>query len=86
MNYRANPQTIFRVIDDKVIALNLGTGQYYTMNEVGTRVWVLLEQEASNANIIEAIESDFEGPVEQITEDLAAFLEDLQDCGLIEEV
>ncbi len=86
MNYKATPHTIFRVIDDEVIALNLGTGQYYTMNEVGTRAWLLLEKEASTANIIEAITSEFDGPVEQITEDLAIFLEDLLACNLIEEV
>lgn len=86
MNYRVTSQTISRVVDGEVIALNLGTGQYYTMNDVGTHVWQLLEREASVGDVLEAIESIYDAPAEQIAQDVNAFLEELRASDLIQEV
>lgn len=84
MLYKVPSHTIFREVDDQVIALNLDTGQYYTMNELGTRIWALLQQKDSLAGIVEAIESEYDVTHDQAKADLESFLKDLRENGLVE--
>ncbi len=85
MDYKIPEHTIFREVDGKAIALNLDTGQYYTMNELGTRVWELLQANKPAAEIVETIELEYDAESEQIASDLAAFLSDLYASGLVEQ-
>ncbi len=84
MFYKIPSHTVFREIDGQAIALNLETGQYYTLNELGTRIWALLQQEDSIAGIVRAIEAEYEVTREQARTDLEVFLKDLQQNGLVE--
>ena len=84
MLFRVPSHTVFREIDGQAIALNLDTGQYYTMNELGTRIWTLFQQEDSLAGIVEAIESEYDVTYEQAEADLESFLKDLRQNGLVE--
>ncbi len=85
MIYRATANTVFRETDGQGIALNLESEQYYTMNEMGTRIWVLLQEKDSIDEIVELVEAEYEVAREQIEADLASFLADLQANGLIEQ-
>lgn len=84
MLFRVPSHTVFREIDGQAIALNLDTGQYYTMNELGTRIWTLFQQEDSLAGIVKAIESEYDVTHEQAEADLESFLKDLRQNGLVE--
>lgn len=58
----------------------------YTFNEVGSRVWTLLEQPASVETIAAVLADEYEAPAEQIAADVAELLEALQERGLIHPV
>ena len=84
MAYKPTAHTIFRKTDEKGIALNLQTEQYYTLNEVGVRMWELLQEKDSLAAVVAAIEAEYEVPRAKVETDLQTFLADLQADGLIE--
>ena len=71
-------------MDGEIIALNLKSGQYYTLNEVGTRMWTLLAELDSVESTVAAVVSEYDVTQEQVEQDLANLLEALAVNGLIE--
>jgi hypothetical protein len=49
-----------KVIDGEAILINLSTGLYYSMGKVGGRVWSLIEQNCSSADIASAIAAEYD--------------------------
>ncbi len=65
--------------------LNLKAGVYYGLNEVGTRVWKLIQEPKRVIDIRDAILKEYEVEPDRCEADLRALLQDLLDNGLIEE-
>lgn len=81
-SYRPNPRAMFRVIDDEAVILHLDAGLYYGLNPVGTRIWQLLGESASVAQICEAIVAEFDVSADEAGADVASFLEALVENDL----
>ena len=56
----------------------------YTLNEVGSRVWTLLEAPHSVQEIAAALCEEYDVPQEQLTRDLVELLDELQANGLVQ--
>lgn len=69
---------------DEAVILNLESGIYYGLNEVGARVWQLLQTPQSFSAIKERLLAEYEVDTETCEQDLVAILQDLQDAKLIE--
>ncbi len=52
-------------IDGKVVILVVSAGEYHNMNEVGSRIWALLEKPTTLAALVDTLVAEFE--VEQAT-------------------
>lgn len=55
----------------------------YTLNEVGSRVWALLEAPQSVDEIAAALCDEYDVPQEQLRRDLVELLDELQANGLV---
>jgi hypothetical protein len=55
----------------------------YTLNDVGSRVWALIESPTSVEDIVETLCSEYEAPRDQIAGDVVELLRELQTSGLI---
>ena len=66
------------------IVLNLKSGIYYSLDEVGARIWALLEQPITITAIRDAILSEYEVQAEACESDVLAFIEEMDAAGLIE--
>ena len=78
------PDTVvFREIDGDAVLLNLGTGQYFGLNAVGTRVWQLLAELGKPQAVLEGLLREFDVPPAQLEADMLALLEELTGHGLI---
>jgi len=55
----------------------------YTVNEVGTRLWGLIDGRTPVGRIIDAITNEYEITVEQAEKDIVEFLGSLEAAGLI---
>lgn len=67
-----------------MIILGLSNGVYYELNEVGTRVWNLIQQPCRVQTILDTLLDEYEVDVRQCEVDLFALLEDLAKHGLID--
>lgn len=64
--------------------LNLKNSVYYGMNPVGARVWNLLQQPRSVAELRDVVLAEFEVGAERCERDLLELLEKMRAEGLIE--
>ena len=58
----------------------------YTLNDVGSRVWALVESPTSVGEIVTILCDEYEAPQDQVTTDLVELLQELQASGLIDVV
>jgi hypothetical protein len=80
---KPNPDVIFTIVDDEAILLEQTTGKYYSLNQVGTRIWVLLEEYGQLEKIQELLLAEFEVEEEQLKEDLERLVSKLLENGLL---
>ena len=64
--------------------LNLKNGVYYGLDPVGARVWNLIRQPKSFAELREALVAEFEVEPERLEADLHDLIAKLGDQGLVE--
>ncbi len=64
--------------------LNLKAGVYYGLNEVGTRVWKLIQEPKRVSELRDAILEEYEVEPHRCEADIMVLLQDLLQNGLIE--
>ncbi|MGH7717307.1 MAG: PqqD family protein [Gemmatimonadaceae bacterium] len=61
--------------------------RYYTLNEVGSRIWEFIATGATVPQVVEAIREEYEvpdgGPAEQVEQDVSRLLSELVAAGLV---
>lgn len=75
---------VSRVLDGEAVLLDLREGIYFGLNEVGTRVWELLEGGPTLSELQAHIVEEFEVEPAVAERDLAELLTELVERGLIE--
>lgn len=84
-NQRARiPQDVlFREIDGEAVILNLDNEAYHGLGEVGTRMWVVLQESATIAEAYAQLLSEYDVDAGQLESDLVELLLELREHGLI---
>lgn len=72
-----NPDMIFTGFGSEMVMLSMQDSCYYGINEVGVRIWELIESRMSIAGIIEAICDEFDAGAQQCEQDVQAFVAQL---------
>ena len=75
----------YRVIGGEAVILNLDNGYYYSLNEVGTRVWEAIEDNRSVDAILDLLEKEYGMPKKQLRDDIIVLLQHLEKEELVEE-
>ena len=65
------------------VFLHLETGQYHGVNEVGALIWRLVGEETSFGDLVDAVRQQVDDPPADLSDDIAAFLADLEGRDLI---
>ena len=73
---------LFRQLGDEAVLLDLDTQRYFGLDEVGSRLWELLAEDARLSAAREVILQEFDTDAETLDRDLEAFLGQLLDRGL----
>ena len=74
---------IVQPVSGEVVLFDLATGSYYSLNELGARIWELLDGNRSLTDVADQLTSEYDAPAEQITQDLQALAEDMLRNGLL---
>lgn len=81
--YSLSPDVVFREIENEAVLLDLGTGTYFGLNEVGTRVWQMIESGSSKAEIVQVLVTEYEAPESSIATDVERLIRELRARRLI---
>jgi coenzyme PQQ synthesis protein D (PqqD) len=80
---KIDDEVVFRVLDGEAVILNLKKGIYFGLNEVGTRVWQLIQEEKPLREIFETLKGEYEVAPEQLECDLLGIVGRLAAKGLV---
>lgn len=80
----ATPEQVSSDLAGESVILNLKTGMYFGLNEVGASVWNLLQQPRSVTDICTQILDEYEVDSEQCERDVLTLLNELIESDLIE--
>ena len=64
--------------------LDLKSGQYYGLNPVGARIWSLIQEPKTVAEVLKVIIGEYDVEATSCERDLVTLIEQLQGKGLVE--
>lgn len=75
-----------KVIDGEAILINLASGNYYSMDEVGAKIWELIETGASVDELVASIVPLYDVAEKEARGDIERLVETLVEEGLVAHV
>lgn len=76
-------QVIDRIVDGGVLLIHLPTGNYYSLDEVGTYIWQNIDGTRTTAQIADLIFTEYTVDRDQAVADVLRLLEELTGAGLL---
>ena len=80
---RQSPNATFAIVAEEAILIHLQTGVYYSLNEVGTAFWNLLDGQRTLDDCAAQIAAEYSAPPEEVLSDLVALAGELEAEGLV---
>jgi hypothetical protein len=74
---------VSRELEGEAVMLNLASGVYFGLNEVGTRIWALIQEHGSLRKVLEAMQQEYEVAPQTLESDLLLIVEELRAKGLV---
>lgn len=84
MRYRPAPDALSASLSDGAVLLHLYTKRYFSLNETGSRIWSLLNEQSSEEQIVDALVQEFDVEAETARHGVQALVRDLLAERLIE--
>jgi hypothetical protein len=80
---RIPQEVLARQVGEETVMLDLAQGAYYGLDPVGARIWQLLAEGKTLAEVCDAIMAEYEASRDTIEGDLLTLVDDLMKQGLI---
>jgi hypothetical protein len=80
---RHQDQILTQRASDSQILLNLAGGEYYALDEVGSRVWELCDGTRTVGEVVVIVSGEYDAPADTIQADVLELLEDLLNEKLV---
>jgi hypothetical protein len=77
-------QVIAHETSGTLVVMSIRTGQYYSLNDLGNRIWQLCDGVRRVADVIEVIGEEYDAPLERIRGDVLTLLTELANERLVE--
>lgn len=71
-------------LEGEVVVLDMESGQYYGLNEVGARILELVQEPQSVEAIVEALSKEYDVEKSRLEQDVVGFLQDMESHRIIE--
>lgn len=85
-SYRVRTDVRYRLIREEAVVLKQEEGETLVLNEVASRILQLLDEERSIHEISEQLLTEFQVETEELFADVAGFVEELAEAGVVEPV
>lgn len=74
---------LFRELSGEAVLLNVETGNYFGLDEVGTRAWTLIREHKALSRVVGLMEAEYDVPRDALVSDLVALAKELSAHGLV---
>jgi hypothetical protein len=83
---RRNPDVVFRSLEEEQggVLLHLESGEYHGLNDLGSLIWRLIENESSFADVVAGVRAQTEDAPEGVDQDVSDVLDDLNRRNLVQ--
>jgi len=78
-----SPSALTKPIGDEAVILHLGSGTYFGLDPVGARIWKLMGEEKTLAEVCDVILDEYEVSREDLERDIKVLIKDLLAHDLI---
>lgn len=78
------PDQIASELAGEAVILNLASGTYYGLNEVGARIWDMIQQPCPCNKILHVLLAEYDVQPDVCAQDLTKILMEMKDACLIE--
>lgn len=82
-SFRINETVVAADLDNEMVLLNIETGLYFGLDELGSMIWSLLAEGMAETAIVQRILDEYDAEPERVRRDVEAFLVQLQGKGLL---
>lgn len=83
--YRRADGLSFTELDGELVCLNLDTGEYSGLRDVGQSIWERLERPCVLDELVEHVVSEYDVESDRASADVQAFLAQLREAGFVVE-
>jgi hypothetical protein len=80
---RRSERTLAQELNGELVLVQVDTGQYYTLNDVGSRVWELCDGSLTVAQVISQVCDEFDAPPAQVQADVLDLVDTLSSEKLL---
>jgi hypothetical protein len=81
--YLRNNETISGRLHDELVMMDIQKGKYFSLNQVATEIWDMLEQPLSLEEICTSLTNSYEIDPVQCRKEVETHLSEMQKLGLI---
>ena len=78
-----SPDALARELNGEILLLDLRSSHYFGLTGTGARIWQLIEAGHAPESAAATLAREFDGDAAAIKEDVAAFVDDLVQRGLL---
>lgn len=73
-----------RRVGDELVILDVNSGRYFGLNDVGALIWDYLEHDVAQDDLVDAVVASFDVDREQAANDIDDLITELVDRGLVD--
>jgi len=83
---RIQEDVLFQELQGEAVLLNLKTGVYLGLNQVGTRIWQLLQEDGALQRVMDVMLQEYDVAQEKLQMDLLNLVGQMEKQGLLAEI
>jgi hypothetical protein len=74
---------LFQELQGEAVLLNLKTGVYLGLDQLGTKIWQLLQEDGALNRVVDVILKEYDVTPERFTQDLLGLVGQMEQQGLV---
>jgi hypothetical protein len=78
-----NNDAVSRELEGEAVILNLESGTYFGLNEVGTRIWTLIQGHGSLRKVFDVMQEEYDVSPQELETDILQLVDQLRSKGLV---
>lgn len=81
--FKLSDEVLSQEVNGETVLLDLEGESYFGLNEVGTRIWQLLQEETTIEDTLNTLSDEYDVSRQQLECDVGDLLDKLADAGLV---